>query len=130
MAVSDKLPYFIYMYNLPSNIDPLIRPAVKILNEHGFKTFESCQGGEGHAFLEPTIRFEGSEFDLIRAYEICELHGLPVMEVRRVYRKTPIHIDDNTPSVRQIGETWDKPFDEIIFLPINKPFKKQSNEQR
>jgi hypothetical protein len=101
---------------LPKNIDALILPAVKILNEHGFKTFESCQGGNGHAFLEPTIRFEGSEFDLIRAYEICELYGLPALEVRRVFRKTPVHTEDNTPNVRQIGEAWDKPFNEITFL--------------
>ena len=102
----------------PTAIADLILPAVKILNEYGFKTFESCQGGEGHCFLEPTIRFEGSEFDLIRAYEICDLHRLPVCEVRRVYRKTPVHIEDNTPDVRQIGEAWDKPFNEITFLKL------------
>lgn len=104
--------------NLPKGLDEKIKPAVEILNRHGFKTFESCQGGEGHAFFEPTVRFEGSEFDLIRAYEICELYKLPVFEVRRVYRKTPVYINDNTPSVRQIGETWDNPFNEIIFIKV------------
>lgn len=103
---------------LPSGIDDLILPAVKILNIHGFKTFESCQGGDGHAFFEPTIRFEGSEFDLIRAYEICEIYQLPVFEIKRVYRKTPVYVDDNRPSVRQIGETWDSPFNEITFLSM------------
>lgn len=68
-------------------IDRLILPAVEILNKHGFKTFESCQGGDGHCFPEPTVRFEGSEFDLIRAHEICEYYGLPVAAGRRVFRR-------------------------------------------
>lgn len=92
-------------------------PAVEVLNNHGFKTFESCQGGEGHAFLEPTVRFEGTEFDLMRAYEICELYNLPVFQVRRIFRKTPVYVNDNTANVRQIGEAWESPFNEIIFLP-------------
>jgi hypothetical protein len=104
------------MVNLPHNIDEKILPAVKILNEHGFKTFESCEGGEGHLFHEPTVRFEGSEFDLIRAFEICQLHGLPVYEVKRVYRKTPVYINDNTSTVHQIGEAWETPFNEITFI--------------
>jgi len=97
---------------LPLDIDELILPAVKILNEYGFKTFESCQGGQGHSFFEPTVRFEGSEFDLIRAYEICELCGLPVYQARRVFRKTPVYKKDNTP----IGDVWETPFNEIIFM--------------
>jgi hypothetical protein len=82
---------------LPDNIDELMLPAVQKLNEYGFKTFEFCQGGEGHAFLEPTIRFEGTEFDLIRAYEVCKFYKLPVVEVKRVFRKIPlpVNVDDN-----------------------------------
>ena len=101
---------------IKSQIDELILPAVEILNKHGFKTFASCQGGEGHCFFEPTVRFEGDEFELIRAYDICTIYGLMVSEVRRVFRKTPLYINDNTPNIRQIGETWDKPFNEITFV--------------
>jgi hypothetical protein len=68
-------------------IDPLILPAVEILNTHGFKTFESCQGGEGHCYAEPTVRFFGSDFDLIRAYEICQSYRLNVYEAKRVFIK-------------------------------------------
>jgi hypothetical protein len=103
-------------FSFPDTVDSLILPAVKILTDHGFKTFESCQGGEGHAFLEPTVRFEGDEFDLIRACEICRFYGLAVCEGRRIFRRTPIYRDDNTPNVRLIGETWDKPFNEITFI--------------
>lgn len=102
--------------SFPFSIDPLILPAVEVLNNHGFKTFESCQGGEGHAFLEPTVRFEGDEFDLIRAVDICKSYGLIVSEGRRIFRRTPVFKDDNTPHVHQIGETWDKPFNEVTFV--------------
>lgn len=100
------------------DVDELIRPAVLILNKHGFKTFESCQGGEGHCYPQPTIRFEGSEFDLIRAYEVCEIYKLPVYEAKRVFRKVPLYINDNTPNVCLIGNTWDKPLNEITFLSV------------
>lgn len=103
-------------FQAPDGIDKLILPIVEILNIHGFKTFESCQGGEGHAFFEPTVRFEGDEFSLIRACEICSLYGFIVSEGRRIYRKTPIYRDDNTPNAHQIGETWDRPFNEITFI--------------
>jgi hypothetical protein len=34
-----------------------IAEAVNILNDAGIETFESRQGGDGHRFPEPTIRF-------------------------------------------------------------------------
>ena len=100
---------------LPKNIDTKILPIVQILNEHGFKTFESCEGGEGHAFLEPTIRFEGDEFDIIKACQVCELYGFVVSEGRRIFRKAPIYKDDNSPNAVLIGYALDKPFNEITF---------------
>lgn len=41
------------------DLDSGIRPYVKILDDNGIETFESCQGGDGHCFPEPTIRFHG-----------------------------------------------------------------------
>lgn len=32
---------------------------METLIAHGIETFESCQGGSGHSFPEPTVRFEG-----------------------------------------------------------------------
>lgn len=93
-------------------IDPLILPAVEILNKNGFDTFESCQSGEGHCFPEPTVRFWGSEFDLIRAYEICECYGLAVLAAKRVFRKTDFYKDN----ISLAGFIWDKPFNEITFV--------------
>jgi hypothetical protein len=104
--------------DLKEQIDAKILPVVEVLNNHGFKTFESCEGGEGHCFPEPTVRFEGNEFDAMRAYEICQLYSFPVHEVKRVFRKTPVYGSDNTPNAHLIGEAWEQPFNEITFLPI------------
>jgi hypothetical protein len=38
------------------DLDPGIRQAVRILREAGVETFESCEGGERHAYPEPTVR--------------------------------------------------------------------------
>lgn len=95
-----------------SFVDEKIRAVVVLLNRHGFKTFESCQGGEGHCFKYPTVRFEGSEFDLIKAHNICEVNNLNVMEGKRVYRKTPLYNDEGV----SIGEAWETPFNELIFI--------------
>ena len=101
--------------SLPINeiegLDEGIIDALTILYEHGFDTFESCQGGKGHCYELPTIRFEGTEFDLIRAWEILELYKYELLEAKRVYRKTPLY--DN--SMQEKGLSWDKPFNEIIF---------------
>lgn len=104
------------MKNIPDDIDSLILPAVKILNEHGFETFESCQGGEGHCYSEPTVRFFGSEFDLLRAYEICQCYGLNVSEAKRVFIKEDIYRDNKSANVMPFGVAWGKPFNELTFV--------------
>ena len=40
-------------------VDAGIVRAVRILRSAGIPTYESCEGGEGHAFAEPTIKFGG-----------------------------------------------------------------------
>jgi hypothetical protein len=93
-------------------IDEGIKPAVDILNEHGFVTIESCQGGEGHAYFDPMVRFEGTEFDLIRAWEVCAAFKLCVFEAHRVYRKCTVIYNES----EEIGETWEEPINEILFV--------------
>jgi len=95
------------------NLDDGIKDAVILLNKFGFKTFESCQGGKGHCYDVPTIRFFGDEFDLIRAYELCMLHSINVYEAKRVYRKTSVYLDATNGD--NIGENWDKPYNELTF---------------
>jgi len=93
-------------------LDKGIRPVVEILHQHGFKTFESCQGSDGHCFTEPTIRFWGSEFDCIRAWEVCEAYKIRVSTVRRVFEKQPFY-DASEENV--LGSNWIDPFNEITF---------------
>src|SRR5690242_16727855 len=94
-------------------VDEGIRPAVEILNAYGFETFESCEGGKGHAFTEPTVRFYGNEFDCIRAHELCAAHGLNVLAARRVFRKQPLY---NSSETKEIGLNWQQPFNELVFV--------------
>lgn len=66
-------------------IDAGIRHAVEILSRAGIETFESCEGGPGHSFPEPTIRFHGDSAEGFRALAVALQNGLPVAELRRYY---------------------------------------------
>ena len=43
-------------------LDPEIEDIVKILREHGVETYESCQGGPGHSYPRPAVRFHSVRF--------------------------------------------------------------------
>src|SRR5579884_2216630 len=64
-------------------LDAGIRPVVECLLANGVETFESCEGGEGHAFHEPTVRFHGNHAEGFRVLAIALQHGLRVCELRR-----------------------------------------------
>ncbi|HWL10398.1 MAG TPA: hypothetical protein VNQ76_18480 [Planctomicrobium sp.] len=66
-------------------LDAKIAAAVKTLADAGIETFESCQGGEGHAFVEPTIRFHGDKSEGFRALDVALKSGLPVRDLRRYW---------------------------------------------
>ncbi len=66
-------------------LDPGIRDAVAILFANGVETFESCEGGPGHAFPEPTIRFAGEMAEGLRALSVALENGLPVFRLRRAW---------------------------------------------
>ena len=71
--------------------------------ENGVETFESCEGGNGHAYPEPTVRFHGQRPEGFRALSIAMQNGLEVSELRRVW-----DIIDGEPT----GAWW-----EMIFTP-------------
>lgn len=71
---------------LEPRLDKGIKGAVRILMEAGIPTTESCEGGEGHAWGEPTIRFQGGPEMGFLAYAVALYHGLPVSEIRRCWR--------------------------------------------
>src|SRR6185437_11899146 len=64
-------------------LDPGIRHYVLILRSQGIETCQSCQGGPGHAYLEPTIEFYGDKSAGPKAVAAALVHGLPVSDLRR-----------------------------------------------
>lgn len=67
------------------HLDKGIERAVLALREHGINTIESCQGGRGHAFHEPTVIFSGGKAEGYRALSVALYYGLRVMQLRRVW---------------------------------------------
>ena len=82
-------------------IDPGIRRAVQILWTNGIETTESCEGGRGHAFREPTVRFLGGQAEGFRALGIALQNGLRVAELRRYWS-----VRDGEP----VGPYWEMTF--------------------
>ena len=66
-------------------LDCGISGVVEMLWGVDIDTYESCEGGEGHSYTRPAVRFRGSMADgflaLSRALEL----GLPVWELRRFW---------------------------------------------
>jgi hypothetical protein len=83
-------------------LDPGIRRYVEVLNEAGVETFESCQGGEGHAYPCPTVRFHGDRSEGFRAIAVALQRGFPVIDLRRTWP-----ILDGEPT----GPHWEMTFD-------------------
>jgi len=66
-----------------ADLDPGIRHAVEVLRAAGVETFESCEGGPGHANPDPMVRFHGEQSEGFRAYAVAAANGLRVLELRR-----------------------------------------------
>jgi hypothetical protein len=66
-------------------LDQGIVRAVKVLHDAGIETFESCEGGSGHAMPEPTVRFHGGKAEGWRALSVCQIYDLPVLALRRYW---------------------------------------------
>lgn len=82
-------------------IDTGICREVRVLWENGVETTESCEGGPGHPFPDPTVRFSGSKAEGFRALGIALQHGLKVDELRRYWS-----IEDGEP----VGPYWEMTF--------------------
>ena len=66
-------------------LDPGIREIVECLVAARVETFESCQGGEGHAYPEPTVRFHGDRSEGYRAVSAALSAQFQVKDLRRVW---------------------------------------------
>lgn len=104
-ADDTELDAFAPEVDLP--LDDGIKRAVLILRRAGIETFESCEGGSGHAYPEPTIRFDGIFADGFKALSVAMTCGLPVAAIRRIWA-----IQDGEPA----GPWW-----EITFRPTIRP---------
>jgi hypothetical protein len=82
-------------------LDKGIAREVKILFQNGVETTESCEGGQGHPFPEPTVRFAGGQAEGFRALGIALQNGLNVTELRRVWS-----VQDGEP----VGPQWEMTF--------------------
>jgi hypothetical protein len=63
--------------------DAGIAPFVSVLLDAGVETYESCQGGPGHCYPEPTIRFHGDHSEGFRALAVALRAGMPVASLNR-----------------------------------------------
>ena len=82
-------------------LDPGIAGYVEALVAGGIETYESCEGGEGHAYPEPTICFYGEKAAGFRALAIAFERGFPVQDLRKFWSV----IDDEP-----VGPDWQMTF--------------------
>jgi hypothetical protein len=92
---------------VPGRLDTGIKGAVERLQASGIETFESCEGGAGHSYTEPTVAFHGTSEAGWRAVGVCLAHGLPVLSLRRVWNV----LDTNEPT----GPHWEITFRERVY---------------
>lgn len=79
---------------MPSkHLDRGIEKAVMILRESGINTIESCEGGAGQAFPDPTIVFTGGKAEGYKALSVALHHGLAVVQLRRVWARNRLRAD-------------------------------------
>ena len=89
-------------------LDKGIEVVVRTLQENGIRTYESCEGGEGHAYPYPAVRFEGLYGDGFKALAIALEHMWPVRRINRIWQ---IEFGE------LVGPVWEIEF----FRPILKP---------
>lgn len=100
-------------------LDPGIRRYVLVLRACAIETFESCEGGPGHACPEPMVRFNGNAFEGFKAFAVAMTHGLPVLSLRHVY-----DVND----MRLHGPWWEMTF-RTTDLQADRQLKREQCEQ-
>jgi hypothetical protein len=82
-------------------LDAGIAAFVEALDAAGIETYESCEGGDGHAYPMPTVRFHGQRGQGWRALQIALDHAFPVAALRRAW---------NVIDGEATGPTWEMTF--------------------
>lgn len=86
-------------------VDMGIVRAVKVLRDAGVETFESCEGGEGHTYPEPTVRFHGPPGCGWKAVGELMVYEFPVRRLSHTWRFAK----------NRVGEGPDGPYWEVTF---------------
>lgn len=84
-----------------SPLDKGIAYYVNALMDFDVETFESCEGGAGHSYPEPTVRFHGNRAEGMRALAAAQTRQLPIRSLSRIW---PIIDDEPT------GPYWEMVF--------------------
>ena len=92
-------------------LDEGIAAAVVILCDAGIETYESCEGGPGHSYAEPAVRFHGDKSEGFKALDVALKNGLPVSGLRRFWT-----IEDLEPT----GPKW-----EMVFYKKMEPISQR-----
>jgi hypothetical protein len=66
-------------------LDKGIQHEVETLVAYGIETYESCEGGQGHPFMEPTVRFCGDRSEGFKALAVALQNGLNPSDLRRIW---------------------------------------------
>ncbi len=72
-----------YFVNL--HLDEGIKNIVITLIKNGVETYQSCEGGRGHAYPWPTVEFRGSSAEGLRALSVAITYGFPVQQLQQVW---------------------------------------------
>jgi hypothetical protein len=93
-------------------IDIGVVRAVKVLRDAGLETFEACEAGEGHAYAEPTVRFEGDDASRRRALEALAAHGLKAERLSRTWdcRELRHRYPEDLAPVEKVSPFWEVTF--------------------
>ena len=85
-APPDDLREYAHQWSYP--IDLGIVRAVKILRDADIHTIESCEGGEGHSYPQPTVKFSGTPAEGWHALSRLMTFDLPVDWIGQVWTMT------------------------------------------
>lgn len=113
---ADRFPAYCRRVGGALPLDRWISYAVKVLRDAGIETYESCQGGKGHAFPEPTVRFHGQRGEGFRAAAVAMAAGLPMDALRRFW----VVVDGELS-----GPHW-----EMVFSPLSRLVKVQREAEQ
>lgn len=87
------------------SLDRGIRFAVRVLHAAGIETCQSCQGGKGHPYPEPTVELVagGDDAKGFAALAALRSYGLPVASIALVWR-----VENSTPFEKNWSITFYK----------------------